>query len=174
MDDLLYCHCQSKAEPIDPSCRFRDALLLKLLSMQSRLTSMLHFKYKELRENKKLRAVALEEANPNGNSENASLIDRLFLQTFRALRQDGIIYLLNSNTDEYLLITRSMVLEPFVRSLISNELRSSKPTKSKFISYDKAPKFISKVHNERLLYIKRLLIRQRKTTVAISTKFSAC
>eukprot|EP00537_Pseudo-nitzschia_pungens_P008963 CAMPEP_0172381048 /NCGR_PEP_ID=MMETSP1060-20121228/70750_1 /TAXON_ID=37318 /ORGANISM="Pseudo-nitzschia pungens, Strain cf. cingulata" /LENGTH=155 /DNA_ID=CAMNT_0013108815 /DNA_START=446 /DNA_END=909 /DNA_ORIENTATION=- len=155
MDELLYCHCQSKAETIDPSYRFRDALLLELLSMQSRMASMLRFKYKELRENKSLRAVALEEVRPQRTLEKETMmIDKLFLRTFRALRHDGILCLLNSNTDEYLLITRSMVLEPFVRCLLSNnhEARESKPTtKGNFIDYyqQKAPKYISKVHNER-------------------------
>ncbi|VEU40222.1 unnamed protein product [Pseudo-nitzschia multistriata] len=157
MEDLLYCHCQSKAEAMDPSYRFRDALLIALLSMQSKTASMLKFKYKDIRNNDSLELLALKELSQQKRTENNVSIDKIFLKTFRALRHDGILYLLNSNTDEYLFITRSKVLEPFVRTLVSNEIGASKPKNSNFVSYDKAPAFISRVHNERLLYIKRLI-----------------
>jgi hypothetical protein len=39
---------------------------------------------------------------------------RLTRKTFRALRQDGILYLIDANTDTYLLLSRR-VLEPFAR-----------------------------------------------------------
>ena len=156
MEDLLYCHCQCKAEPLDPFYRFRDALLRWLLSKQSAITKRLEFKYKEIRNDPHLQAAALKEIFADKTIEKNELVDKLFLKTFRALRSDGIIYLLNSNTDNYVLITRKEVLEPFIKSRIGNNIESN------FVSYERAPRFISRVHNERLLYIKRLLLVERK------------
>jgi len=206
MEDLLYCHCQSEAEATDPSHRFRDALLLTLLSMQSSraATTMLRFNYKEIKSNNNLRRVAFKEVcsetrtennqnnnnnNNNNNNKTASIVDALFFGTFRALRHDGILCLLNSNTDEYLLISKSRVLEPFVlrtQMFVSNNnnnntnkiIASSKPTpnKSGFISYQNSPPYIiARVHNERLLYIKRLLmIRQEEEAATTATKSHRC
>lgn len=151
MEDLLYCHCQCKAEPIDPCFRFRDALLSTLLSMQSKITKRLEFNYKEVRANHHLHTIALKEITSDKKMGKDEFIDKLFLKTFRALRSDGIIYLLNSNTDNYLLITRTEVLEPFVKSRTGDEITQN------FISFDRSPIFLSRIHNERLLYIKRLL-----------------
>ena len=156
MEDLLYCHCQCTPETLDPFYRFRDALLDKLLSMQTLITKELQFKYKEIRNNHLLQTMASNEVMVKKTTEKNKLIDKLFLKTFSALRCDGIIYLLNSNTDEYLLITRGKVLEPFIRSKIKNEMESFNATKN-FFWCQGAPRFISKVHNERLLYIKRLM-----------------
>jgi hypothetical protein len=163
MDDLLYCHCQCKVEPLDPSYHFRDTILHLLQSMQARTTKRLQFKYKQIRNNEQLQTLASREIIVIGEQQQQhdttkkknTLIDRLFLKTFSALRNDGIIYLLNSNTDEYLLITRNKVLEPYIRNQI--EKKKNKKT-SNYISYEKSPPYISRIiHNERLLYIKRLI-----------------
>jgi hypothetical protein len=151
MDNLLYCHCQSRLEPLDPSQKFRDALLRTLLDMQSKSVKMLVFKYKQLKLNEQLRAVASRVVMGKGPTQTN--VDTLFLNTFRALRQDGVIYLLNSNTDEYLLITRDRVMEPFVR----DQMLRRPDTPRNYISLEEAPSYLSRVHNERLLYIKRSL-----------------
>ena len=88
------------------------------------------------------------------------MIDKLFLRTFRALRIDGIIALLNSNTDDYLLITRKEVLEPIVNRQFKN-VKKSPDTAQVFMNRETMPFYISKIHNQRLLYIKRLLDRQK-------------
>jgi len=158
MEDLLYCHCQSKAEPLDPSYLFRDAVLTYLQSMQHRTVKRLQFKYKQIKNNDNLQTIASREifVEKHDREKKNTLIDKLFLKTFSALRNDGIIHLLNSNTDEYLLITRDKVLEPYIRSQIKNPNMRSSRTKT-FVSYKNSPPYISRVHNERLLYIKRLI-----------------
>jgi hypothetical protein len=165
MDDMLYCHCQCKVEPLDPSYHFRDTILHLLQSMQAQTTKRLQFKYKQIRNNEQLQTLASreiivvdEQQHDTIKKKMNTLIDRLFLKTFSALRNDGIIYLLNSNTDEYLLITRYKVLEPYIRNQIEN--KKNKKT-SNYISYQNSPPYISRViHNERLLYIKRLIQQQ--------------
>ena len=150
MENLLYCHCQCKLEPLDPSHKFRDALLRTLLEMQSKSAKMLVFKYKQMKQNQLLRSIASREVMLKGPTQTN--VDMLFVNTFRALRQDGIIYLLNSNTDEYLLITREKVMEPFVR----DQMRLRPDMARNYITMDSAPAYLSsRVHNERLLYIKR-------------------
>ena len=150
MEELLYCHCQCTAEPLDPFYRFRDALLQMLLFLQSKEAKKLEFNYKEIRGNTILQGVAMKEVAGENQERN---VDRLFLKTFRALRIDGMIHLLDSNSDSYLLITRTWVLEPVIRA-------QSKSGGGSFIQYEKVPRYISRVHNERLRYIQRLLLEE--------------
>ena len=161
MEKLLYCHCQCKAEPLDPSYRFRDAVLHMLLSMEERTTKRLEFKYNEIKNNEHLQKMASREITAEKSLKKDTLIDNLFLKTFRALRHDGIIYLLNSNTDIYLLITRDKVLEPYILSQIEMESEIGSKRKN-FVNYERAPPYILRVHNERLLYIKRLLEQKER------------
>jgi len=111
-----------------------------------------------IKNNDNLQTLASREiiVEKHDREKKNTLIDRLFLKTFSALRNDGIVYLLNSSTDEYLLITRDKVLEPYIRSQIKNPNMRSSKTKT-FVSYKNSPPYISRVHNERLLYIKRLI-----------------
>jgi len=152
-ESLLYCHCQSTLEPLDPSLRFRDALLGLLLKMQEKTTKKLLFRYREMRTNPQLQTVASREWKGEGGTM-ATFIEKLFLSTFRALRKDGIVHLMNTSTDEYLLITREKVLEPFIRGEMENNDIS---TARNFVRMSAAPKYISRVHTERLLLINRLL-----------------
>lgn len=167
MDELLYCHCQCKSEPLDPSYRFRDALLHILLAMQSQAKEKFLFKYKDVRNNEEIQNVALREVVAEKKMSKNALLNDLFVKTFRALRHDGILSLINDYTDEYLLITKSKVLEPFVKEQMSNGESSSKAV---YINYENAPAFISRVvHGERLLYIKRLLVREEEISSTIPT-----
>eukprot|EP00533_Pseudo-nitzschia_delicatissima_P006829 CAMPEP_0116095678 /NCGR_PEP_ID=MMETSP0327-20121206/9791_1 /TAXON_ID=44447 /ORGANISM="Pseudo-nitzschia delicatissima, Strain B596" /LENGTH=389 /DNA_ID=CAMNT_0003587361 /DNA_START=312 /DNA_END=1481 /DNA_ORIENTATION=+ len=161
MDDLLYCHCQCTAEPIDPFYHFRDALLQTLLSMESKVTGKLEFNYKEVRNDRSLQTMASKviASKNDGTEKQGGNAGKLFLKTFRALRCDGIIYLLNSNTDNYLLITRKRVLEPVVERHIGGNGRN-------FISFERTPRHISRVHHERLRYIQRLLLEEQATPSA--------
>ena len=127
--------------------------------MQSQINKRLEFNYKEIRNDRQLRAMASKEIISEETMDNV-MIDKLFLRTFRALRIDGIIALLNSNTDDYLLITRKEVLEPIVNRQFKN-VKKSPDTTQVFMNRETMPFYISKIHNQRLLYIKRLLDRQK-------------
>jgi hypothetical protein len=148
MSDLLYCHCKAKVEPLDPHFVFRDALLKTLLELQASHQKKLVFTYRQIKDNQRLKDVARKQATGAGNVD--LFVDRLLLNTFRALRHDGIIYLMDSKSDLYLFITRDKVLEPYVR----NEM--NKGESKNFVRFQGAA-FLSKAHNERLLYIKRCL-----------------
>jgi hypothetical protein len=151
MSSLLYCHCQAKVEPLDPEFVFRDALLQTLLEMQRLHTKKLVFTYKQIKPNERLRDLAAKQVH--GTARIDLSIDRLFLNTFRALRHDGILYLVDASSDLYLFITRDKVLEPYIR----NEINKSQGSESKNFVNLQGARFLSKVHHERLLYIKRCL-----------------
>jgi hypothetical protein len=153
-DSLLYCHCQAKIEPLDPEFTFRDALVVVLLEMQRKHEKKLSFNYKEVAGNKILQEIAIKQVA--GTAKPRINFDRLFLNTFRALRNDGIIFLTNSGTDMYLLVSRDRVLEPYVRDDIERSRANDTPVSRHFVNFDAAP-FLSKVHHERLLYIRRCL-----------------
>ena len=118
-DTLLYCHCHATPETLDPMFTFRDAVLLKLLEIEASLpatdTSPLCFLYKDIVADTNLTKIALETVSatsmPTVNKK------RLFVNTFRALRDDGVVYLLDVEKDEYMLLSKSRVLEPHVREL---------------------------------------------------------
>jgi hypothetical protein len=148
MSELLYCHCKAKVEPLDPQFVFRDALLKTLLALQASHQKKLVFTYRQIKDNQQLKDVARKQAIAAGNVD--LFVDRLLLNTFRALRHDGIIYLMDSKSDLYLFITRDKVLEPYVRSELN------KGGSKNFVRLQGAA-FLSKAHNERLLYIKRCL-----------------
>jgi hypothetical protein len=160
-ESLLYCHCQATLEPLDPHLKFRDSLLELLLVFQERNTEMLVFPYKDIKTDPQLRETAFEVALTAGKGTK-DMVDQLFRNTFRALRKDGILYLVNSHTDDYLLITRDKVLEPFVRNqmTIQKDNENGK-NKRNFVCLNDAPCYISKVaHMERLRYVHRTCYRQ--------------
>ena len=128
--------------------------------MQSQINKRLEFNYKEIRNDRQLRAMASKEIISEEETMDNVMIDKLFLRTFRALRIDGIIALLNSNTDDYLLITRKEVLEPIVNRQFKN-VKKSPDTAQVFMNRETMPFYISKIHNQRLQYIKRFLDRQK-------------
>jgi hypothetical protein len=160
MDTLLYCHCQATLEPLDPSLTFRDALLEHLVLVQSQHAEMLVFPYKSVKTNVQLRNTAFAEAKKAGKA-NEGIVDQLFRNTFRALRKDGIVYLEDSHTDEYLLITRDKVLEPFIRNQMEqlqqeDNKDGTKKQRRNFVSMKWAPPYLSKsTHMERLRYMHR-------------------
>ena len=152
MESLLYCHCQAKAEPLDPNLSFRDAVLAVLLEMERSAGPLrLTFKYKDIICNERLAQMATQvvagiPANPFLSA------NRLFLSTFQALRNDGILYLEDPDSDVYLLLSRSRVLEPYVK----DEMKlggSTSPKKE--LKGTMCTIFLSKVHHERLQYIRR-------------------
>ena len=157
--ELLYCHCLAKVEPLDPELRFRDAILNHLLRVQKKHHSTkLVFLYKTIKTNQNLREIAScvlsSLGHPKPGSKLQFLIDRLFLNTFRALRHDGVVHLENANSDKYLLMSRKWVMEPYVKfQMVSNK---DNEQAKKFISIEGIPHF-SHVHRNRLRFIRRCL-----------------
>lgn len=136
-ESLLYCHCvATKDESMDPENTFRDALLLLLLQMEEDANSttnnldqdlLFSFTYKQIMENKNLEDVALKTmVNSGALSGTASFMkflvktnkQRLYRSTFHKLNKDGIIYLRNQSKDEYILLSKQYVLEPYCLSCI--------------------------------------------------------
>lgn len=179
-ESLLYCHCQAKITTLDPRFKFRDQVLQTLLDMERRTKSfeseMLYFQYQDIKSNKRLQTVAIKEiqehhsSNNNNNMGKAPSQDQLkarvnflFKATFGALRQDGILYLVERSSDKYLLISREKVLEPFVRKDMEITKNSAD-----FISWENAPRhFVQEretrlLQSARLLYLKRCLRKKQK------------
>ena len=160
-DSLLYCHCQAKHEPLDPGFKFRDEVLAVLLDVELCDGQMrLEFKYNDLVCNDRLAQLATSMVT--GNSANPFLsANRLFVSTFQALRSDGIIYLVDAKSDTYLLVSRSRVLEPHVKGEMVRLGTCASP--HKIPDSEKKP-FLSKVHNERLMFIRRALAASDQST----------
>ncbi len=160
--ELLYCHCLAKVESLDPELVFRDALLNHLLQVQTKHAKKLIFPYKGIKINQKLREIASvvisNQDKANQEARIKLLVDRLLLNTFRALRHDGIVHLADESTDKYLLISRKWVLEPLIRLQLTQ--KNAEISKN-FIDLEGAP-YLSPVHRDRLLYIKRCIIDERK------------
>ena len=123
--------------------------------MQSQINKRLEFNYKEIRNDRQLRAMASKEIISEETMDNV-MIDKLFLRTFRALRIDGIIALLNSNTDDYLLITRKEVLEPIVNRQFKN-VKKSPDTAQVFMNREKMPSMAPSASA-----LDRILIRKQR------------
>ena len=159
--DLLYCHCQAKAEPLDPNFVYRDAVLNVLLEMErihhtERLDDMeLHkkveqeivsldfrFQYRTISNHGHLCQVA--KSVTSGTENPRLLSERLVVSTFRALRQDGIIHLLNEKTDTYLFISRKSVLDPYLRRCTGRKGRGNR-----------LPSYLRDVPRARMEYLKR-------------------
>lgn len=155
MENLLYCHCQAKIEPLDPANSFRDMLLRTLLTMETACSAMLVFTYKNVKCDAQIRAMAAQVLQTS-TSSSVAMVDKLFLNTFRALRHDGILHLLDNHRDEYLLISRDRVLEPFVRS----QLVGSSQNQKNYVDFNNAPPYLTRIHNDRLLFIKRCILSE--------------
>ena len=145
--DLLYCHCNATVEPLDPNFEFRDALLNHLLRLERNHQKRqqqwknpqldLRFQYSTVANHAELCEIAERVVLSNGNSELNG--PDLFRATFRALRQDGILSLLQEASDTYLLLSRKGVLEPFIhrRLLRNNKKRRRSPCYLQDVSWDK-------------------------------------
>jgi hypothetical protein len=162
--DLLYCHCIAGVERLDPQFAFRDVLLEYLLELQSAKKKALSFFYKDIKIVDRLRRVAftsIETTLGNKGPDIERQIDGLFKNTFRWLRTDGIIYLLNENFDQYLFINRRWVLEPYIR----NELKDDSSGGRNFVRIHDGPPYLGQVHPDKLLYIRRCLSQQVPPTL---------
>jgi hypothetical protein len=159
-EELLYCHCTAKPEALDPHFVYRDALLHRLLRMESKVIypqnptvaekddnkqssttpakppsstkGVLIFQYNTLGEDYKLRRVAEQVIAANGsncvnNSNNHQRLaeiqhTRLLRNTVRALKNDGLLFLLDEHQDDYILLSAKRAIRPF---LLLQQQRSS-------------------------------------------------
>ncbi|CAB9521765.1 expressed unknown protein [Seminavis robusta] len=144
-DALLYCHCQATPEPLDPNFQYRDALLQVLLQMeqehhhrQQQENMDLRFIYRTVANHAPLNQVAMQVVSQQGS------VQQLVVATFRALRKDGILYLLDEKTDTYLLLSTQSVLEPYV-------------TRAKSRRWRRVPIYLQQVPSARIQYVKRCL-----------------
>jgi hypothetical protein len=164
-DALLYCHCQATPELLDPEYRYRDALLLTLLDMESGLArsgspdtpAHLRFQYRTVTQHSRLLQIASEEVTKSKAGDPIGNAKRLVVNTFRALRQDGILYLIDEQSDTYLLVSRSKVLEPYIQTI-----QSTCPATAVAHQSNK-PAYLSKVPKARLQFIRKELLAHRQS-----------
>jgi len=138
---FFYCHCEASLETLDPNLQFRDALLNRLLDMEAKLQCIsdslyptsaedcldllgidqtntlpppLLFTFESIYRDEEIMSVATSIVSSTSAPEaNAQ---RLIRKTFAALTNDGILSLYDHEQDLYLLVTRSRIIEPFLRS----------------------------------------------------------
>jgi hypothetical protein len=125
-DDLLYCKCIATCDSHDPDLSYRWKLLNQLLELQNKQTGQLQFPYSSI-----------------ANSATNGTVVR---SAFRTLRKDGILYLYDKENDTYVLLSRSRVLEPFVRR-----------TLTKFAN--QRPEFLEHVPSARLQIVRRIVLK---------------
>lgn len=125
-ESLLYCHCLASREQLDPKLAFRDTLLKRLLDFEtsnhtvSKLkvirekcggpNNCLLFSFRTAFEDEILKAAAKEVVSKT--CDPAINLRRLYTNTFRHLRKDGIIYLVDEHADVYMLLSKERVLVP--------------------------------------------------------------
>ena len=139
---LLYCHCHAKYVKTDPEFRFRDCVLQYLLETENKLQDdgPLVFSFKSVLQNPEIHQCGEELL---GKGKNLFI---LLAATFEALRNDGVIYLNDMELDEYLLISCSRVLEPFVKDSMNSFLVKTNP-----------PNYVQHIPRRRITYLKNRL-----------------
>ena len=142
---LLYCHCNASYDSLDPDYRFRDALLKWLLKLEESVpdNKSLFFLWRLINEDESLTKLSKDIVGDNTKTW------RLLRKTFAALQNDGIIYLNDEEKDEYLLISRARVLEPYI-----NERKES------MLSKNDMPSYLSNVPRSRLRFAERERIKE--------------
>jgi hypothetical protein len=140
---FYYCHCEATLEVLDPIFRFRNALLNRLLDMESQLQSVsdsyypsstedcmdllgvssvtddtiirppLLFDFKTIFKDTELLQIASEIVSLTNVPEVNT--HRLMRKVFISLTNDGILSLFDIDEDIYVLITRERVIEPYLR-----------------------------------------------------------
>ena len=159
-DELLYCHCLASFEALDPHQVFRDALLKHLIDMmgENPTSSPFRFHYGSLISIDHLNDIATKTVPETPNT--AVNVHRIFANTFKALRNDGIVYLDDQDNDIYLLISKSTALIPYLSPLINKE--SSALERS--MRRSNPPPFIKKVPASRLRFVTKYLLANSKKT----------
>jgi hypothetical protein len=121
-DSLLYCHCLASTEPLDPLFTFRDALLTRLVEIESSFPqpevgnntekSICQFLFRTIFEDTTLQSVAQEliTSTSGRSASDGSNTRRLFTNTFHWLRVDGVLYLNDVSADLYILLSKKALL----------------------------------------------------------------
>ena len=171
--ELLYCHCIATYEQLDPQFRFRDAVIKFLLHLEHQLPTIvsdesnkneiksfalvgnhpcLKFSYEALLSNNDLAKTASDivssTSNPTINEK------RIYIRCLSALRKDGIIFLINDNMDDYVLLSCRCVLQPYLKEVISGN-----GLQKKFNKYER-PNFLVNVPQSRLNYAEALITQK--------------
>ena len=134
-----------------------------------------HFQYSAIVADDKLNQVAMEEISKSSSNYHWTSIERgndgairsvqeLIRGTVRALRKDGILYLINADTDTYLLVSRTGVLEPYVRT----KLALQKLSAERRTQYDETSsrfQYIKSVPRSRLDFVRRCLTASTKISL---------
>jgi hypothetical protein len=134
-----------------------------------------HFQYSAIAANDKLNRIASEEiskmssnnvstSNESGNDGNINKsnpivctnVQELIRGTVRALRKDGILHLINADTDTYLLVSRTGVLEPYVRTKLALQKLSTERRTQYYEGSSRFP-YIKSVPRSRLEFVRRCL-----------------
>jgi hypothetical protein len=149
-ESLLYCHCQATIEPLDPHFVFRDSTLATLLELEAMSDGHCIFLYQAIIHNPALVTVANNVLPKDGSGS----LRQLFVKTFAALRKDGLIHLVDENTDTYRLISRQRVLEPYLEKMDDKSIENILERKALLAEQ---PPFLHNVPKARLQYAKRCL-----------------
>lgn len=125
----------------------------------------LRFQYRMVVMDEQLNQIALQqiqsamgiEHQPSGQPEQQQPqqqhVQQLVRSTFRALRKDGILYLLDVDSDTYLLISRQCVLEPHLRRSMAC---SDASARTRF--HANRPLYLSAVPRARMQLVRRTLV----------------
>lgn len=161
-DELLYCHCQATSEALDPFLTVRDAILAMLLQAQEAQASSskepLTFSYQSIVTDTRLLAV-VAKSQDEATTTTRIPASRIFSKTFGALRKDGILYLVNSENDTYMLLSKSRVLEPHTAKQYSKNNNKSL-TDTKLLQQERRS-ILRDVPKSRLQHVKRCLEKAR-------------
>ena len=138
-ESLLYCHCEASLVTLDPSFRYRDALLNLLLDMEAEFQHWhdsankslmedcidligggiegtpppLLFSFQSIYKNEFLSSLARElVASTSVPEANAR---QLVQKTFRALTNDGLLSMFDLEADVYLFLSIERVIGPYLQ-----------------------------------------------------------
>jgi len=169
-DALLYCHCIASIELLDPHFEYRDALLQRLLQMEneqcirsnkrdaikSMHTDHLRFHYKTISTDTLLNETAIRTLSTTkaSTATSSQRLQSLVTSTFRALRKDGILYLLDADSDTYVLISRAKLLEPYLQAIWSTSMEQ---VDERAYFRQNPPAYLANVPKARLELAKRLM-----------------
>ncbi|GAX26443.1 hypothetical protein FisN_37Hh007 [Fistulifera solaris] len=145
---LLYCSCIATPESTDANFCFRMKLLELLLSLADR-DSLFYFQYQQL----------LKHQHHFDGIVSHSNFNHLLQRTIGALRSDGIIALVDEESDTYLLITYHTVLKPYVELLSSQSWEDSVVRSA---LQKNSPEFLRNVPKGKMQLVRRMLQEETK------------
>eukprot|EP00979_Chaetoceros_neogracilis_P009452 scaffold2153_cov271-Chaetoceros_neogracile.AAC.23 len=177
-DVLLYCHCLATRETLDPQLLFRDTLLNKLVATESSLERnkvdtgddakkmrSLEFYYNSIYDDAELQTLATDVIQHTKDPEIN--LRRLYTNTFKHLRNDGVLCLLDVDADIYLLMSKDRVLMPAILQLeIENghwEYQLKITGKAPTDAPPSLPKFLQiGISSSKLRLVKNLVTKMRR------------